>query len=446
MFDKQLNSKIWSIAWPAILANVSIPLLGLVDASLLGHLDNAVELAGVAVGGAALSFFYWGFSFLRMGTTGEVARASGAGTEDSAIDAMLRAGLLALAIGTLLFASKHLVALVGVSLMNPSEEIAPVARRYMDLRLFGAPAVLLTYVVVGWFIGKQNTRWPLAIVAGTNLMNILLDFVFIIGLELASAGAAYATVLSEYFGLFIALIGLGSAISKRLLSTKARVFDRNAYKRLLRSNLEIMLRTLALLFAFAFFTASGEKLGVDIVAANTIMVQFLLLAAFALDGFAYAAEALTGEALGAKERTAFYTATIYCGSWIAGTALMISLSIAVLLPWLLPQLSDLAPVQAVFAAQGWCLILLPLAAAPSYFLDGVFIGAGATREMMFCMLFSVFAVYLPCWWLTQTLENTGLWFAFTVFNTARGVSMGLVFARLTLRDRWLSLTPKDREA
>ncbi|MEO0435562.1 MAG: MATE family efflux transporter [Pseudomonadota bacterium] len=446
MLNRKLNGKIWSIAWPAILANISIPLLGLVDASLLGHLDNALELAGVAVGGAALSFFYWGFSFLRMGTTGEVARARGAGAEQKAIHAMARAALLALAIGALLVASKHLVALVGVSLMSPSDAIAPIARRYADLRLFGAPAVLLTYVVVGWFIGQQNTRWPLAIVAGTNLMNILLDVVFIVGLELASAGAAYATVISEYFGLIIALLGLGRHTCKRLLSVKANVFQKSAYKRLLRSNLELMIRTLALLFAFAFFTASSENLGVNIVAANTIMIQFLLLAAFALDGFAYAAEALTGQSLGAEKHKSFYSAAIYCGSWIAGTAVLISASIGIALPWLFPYLSDLAAVQEVFAAQGWWLVLLPLVAAPSYFLDGVFIGAGATQEMMLCMLFSVFAVYLPCWWLTQPLENTGLWLAFTAFNASRAASMGLVFARFTLRDQWFSLVSKDRAA
>ena len=437
MTSSTLDSKIWAIAWPAIIANISIPLLGLADAALLGHLDSPLHLAAVAVGAAVMSFLYWGFSFLRMGTTGEVARATGAGDEARALLILGRATLVALALAALLFLLRSPLLQLGLLMMDPAPALRELAHDYAQLRLYSAPAVLATYAVVGWFIGHQNTRWPMLIVIVTNVANIALDAWFILGLDMASRGAALATVLAEYLGLAVAIVGL---LRQPLPALDANFFQAlcalRAYVSLLGSNLHLFFRTLALLFAFAFFTAAGEKLGTDIVAANAIMMQFLLFAAFAMDGFAYAAEGLAGGALGGGDETRFYQVCRRCALWTGVSALAISLMILLGREWLYPLLTALQPVREVMRSHSLWLVLLPLVAAPSYLLDGLFIGAGATRAMMLTMVFSVLAIYLPVWWLTTGLGNHGLWLSFTLFNGARGASLGVVFAYFSRHHRW----------
>lgn len=415
-------------------------MLGLVDAALLGHLDSPVYLGAVAVGGAILSFGYWGFSFLRMGTTGEVARAVGAGDEPRALLALARASVLALGIAALLLILQRPLMDLGVALMGPADDIAELAAEYGTLRLLSAPAVLLTYTIVGWFIGQQNTRWPMRVVILTNVANIILDWLFIVEFGMASRGAAIATVIAEYLGLGLALLALraqASTTDRGALLTALR--ETAPYLRLLRSNANLFLRTLTLLFAFAFFTAAGESLGTNVLAANAVMMQFLLFAAFALDGFAYAAEGMSGEALGGRDRARFRAVARRCALWSTVTAILISLLIFVGRPWLFPLLSNIEGVRDVMQEQGMWLVLLPLVAAPSYLLDGVFIGAGATREMMLCMVFSAVAVYLPVWYLTPSWGNDGLWLAFTLFNLSRGMTMGGIFWWFTVHDRWISL-------
>jgi MATE family multidrug resistance protein len=434
----ELDAKIWGIAWPAIVANISIPLLGLVDAALLGHLDSPVHLAAVAIGSAILSFLYWGFSFLRMGTTGEVARASGAGDENRARLALARSAVIALGIAALLLLLQSPLLELGLAIMDPSAAIRDQAGNYAAIRLWSAPAVLLTYTVLGWFIGHQNTRWPMRIVIATNLINIALDALFILGLGMASTGAALATVIAEYLGLAVALLGLrGLWPAMRGGLLRLALAELAPYLSLLRSNVHLFLRTLFLLSAFAFFTAAGEKLGAHVVAANAVMIQFLMFAAFALDGFAYAAEGLAGEALGGGDPRRFFAVSRRCALWSTISALGISSLILVGRGWLFPLLTDIPAVLAVMKAQSLWLVLLPLAAAPSYLLDGLFIGAGATRAMMLSMLFSALVIYLPSWYLAAGLGNHGLWLAFTLFNAARGVTLGLSFAYFTRHHRWL---------
>jgi MATE family multidrug resistance protein len=326
--------------------------------------------------------------------------------------------------------------------MNPAADIRALASEYGAIRLLSAPAVLLTYTLVGWFIGHQNTRWPMRVVIITNLANIGLDWLFIVELGLAARGAAAATVIAEYLGLAVALLALrGEVRSRALAAPWAALRELRPYLKLLRSNVHLFLRTLALLWAFAFFTAAGESLGTEVVAANAVMMHFLMLAAFALDGFAYAAEGMAGEAVGAGDRLRFAAVVRRCALWSALAAVLISALIFIARPWLFPLLSDIEAVQSVMRAQGIWLVLLPLAAAPSYLLDGVFIGTGATREMMLSMLFSAVAVYLPAWYFTRGWDNDGLWLAFTLFNASRGVTLGGAYAWFSYRRRWFSPAP-----
>jgi MATE family multidrug resistance protein len=437
---KALDRKIWAIAWPAILSNLSIPILGLVDASILGHLPDARYLAAVALGSAILSFLYWGFGFLRMGTTGHVARATGANDTGAGLRVLARSGALALGIALCVLLLGPFWVQLALALMAPADTLVPIARSYLTIRLLSAPAVLLTYAIVGWFIGRQNTRWPMFILLLTNVLNILLDVVFVVLLGWNSDGAAMATVVAEYCGLALGLVAVrhsaGSALSGPVLMKGLR--ERGGYAALWRSNRDLFVRTLSLLACLAFFTAMGEKLGEDVVAANALLMQFLLFAAFALDGFAYAAEGLAGSRLGAGDGAGFQRVVARCARWTAFSALAISLFIALGEPLLLPLLSDIEPVQAVLRAAIPWLVLMPLLAAPGYLLDGVFIGAAQTRPLMSTMLVSALCVYLPAWYLTRDWGNHGLWFALALFNLARGLSLGWVYARYTRTQRWIT--------
>jgi len=437
--NRRLDHKIWGIAWPAILANVSIPTLGLVDAAILGHLDSTRYLGAVAIGSAILSFLYWGFSFLRMGTTGLVARAGGAGDPQEALRVLARSAALGVGIAAAILLLHPLWLSLGLSLMQPDPALAAPAASYIRLRLLSAPAVLATYAVVGWCIGRQDTRWPMAILLVTNGSNIVLDILFILGLGLGSDGAALATACAEYLGLAVAVIAVRrSGVALPAGALRRALADRHGYRQLWRANGHLFLRTFCLLGCFAFFTAAGEKLGEDVLAGNALMLQFLLFAAFSLDGFAYAAEGLAGERLGARDLPGFRRVVRRCALWSAVSALAISAIIYLGRPLIFPLLTDLAGVQAVLAAHSGWLVALPLLAAPSYLLDGVFIGAAETQPMMTTMWLSALFIYLPVWWLTRPLGNDGLWLAFSLFNFARGVALGWVFVSYSRRGRWLA--------
>ena len=276
-----LDRKIWGIAWPAILSNISVPILGLVDAAILGHLGDARYLGAVALGTAILSFLYWGFSFLRMGTTGLVARATGAGDHDGAFLVLAQSMVLALVLAGTVILLHPLWLGLGFSLMDPQPALLPLAQSYAGIRITSAPAVLVTYAIIGWFIGRQNTRWPMVIMILTNAANIVLDVVFIIGLGLNSDGAAMATVIAEYLGLAVAVAVVTRQVPAGAWSkARRRIADWAAYSRLLRSNRHLFVRTVCLLASFAFFTAMGDKLGADTLAANALLIQMLMLAAF----------------------------------------------------------------------------------------------------------------------------------------------------------------------
>ena len=435
---RQLDHKIWGIAWPAILSNISIPMLGLVDSAILGHLGSSIYLGAVAVGAALLSFLYWGFSFLRMGTTGLVARAEGAGDRYGSILVLFRSAIVALLLAGLVIALHGPLIQLGLTLMSPAQELRPLSESYASIRIASAPAVLVTYTVVGWFIGRQNTRWPMLIVVATNLANIALDFLLIMGLGLNSDGAALATVIAEYLGCAIALYAVWKQLPALDMSTvKVDIMNVSAYQQLLKSNRHLFVRTMCLLFSFAFFTAQGENYGTEVLAANTLLMQLLMLAAYGMDGFAFAAEGLSGQRLGAGDERGFQQAVKRCTLWTMVAALVMSLAFLILQVPLIHTLTGIDSVRELMAQFFPWLIALPLVAAPSYLLDGVFIGAAETRYMMSTMLISVFLAYLPLWVLFGPYGNHGLWLAFTGFNLARGMGLYYWYRHLCLEGRWL---------
>jgi MATE family multidrug resistance protein len=434
-----LNHKIWQIAWPAIVSNISLPLLGLVDAAILGHLDSTVYLGAVAIGASILSFLYWGFGFLRMGTTGLIARAVGAQDKAGELTIILQSIVLALVLASLVVVTHPLWLSLGLWLMEPGPALAPLTHDYISIRVYSAPAVLVTYAVVGWFIGRQNTRWPMVFVVVTNLLNILLDLLFIVVLDMKSDGAALATLIAEYVGCLLAVMALLKSLDLRpLAEIRQQLVKWQAYGKLLDSNRYLFVRTMGLLFSFAFFTAMSTRLGQNTLAANTIMLQLLIMAAYALDGFAYAAEGLAGNATGAGNLQRFYQVVAACWRWSIVTAVGISCVLLLAGPMLYPLFTSHTEVQLLLQKYHLWLALMPLTAAWSYLLDGIFIGTAKSRYMMYSMLFSVLLVYLPAWYLLQAYANHGLWLAFILFNAARGATLQWCYQRLSRRSAWLA--------
>lgn len=430
----------YNLAWPMIVSNLSIPLLGLVDTAMLGHLDNPQFLGAVAVGTNILAFVYWIFSFLRMGTTSIIGRAMGAGDNQLISDQAANYSLFAITIGLLLVLFQGLVLPIGVWLVAQDTAISEIALSYCQIRIIGAPAVMLTYVIVGLFIGLHNTKVPLLITVTANLTNIILDYLFIVVLGKAAIGAAIATVMAEYLGLFIALtLSFRHFRALNLPKPHAEgIFAFQRWKHLIAYNRDLFIRTSALLFAFNFFIAQGAAQGVDVLAANALLMQLMLFVAFGLDGYAHAAEAMAARALGQHNLEAFYQA---CWATLL-SAIVIACGYTVFFVlsknWLIALLTDIPTVTTLAKTYYLWIILIPLASVWCYLLDGIFIGAGKTGIMRNWMLIAVFGVFLPLWsWVGQN-SNHGLWLSFVAFNFFRGASLAVLFLQITKGNKWCS--------
>nr|WP_298055446.1 MATE family efflux transporter [uncultured Halomonas sp.] len=411
--------RIWALAWPIILSNITVPLLGLVDTAVVGHLPDSRYLAGVTLGATLFSFLYWGFGFLRMGTTGLVAQAMGRESDTDVRNLLGQSLIMALVIGALLIVFASPLITLGLWLLDGSEVATELAREYAHIRLWSAPAVLANYAILGWFLGQQNSRVTLMILLLTNSVNIVLDVWFVVGLGMTSNGVAWASVIADYsalaFGSYLVLRQLarleGHFLRHRLLAFAA-------YAALFNVNANLFVRTLGLLFAMAFFTAQGARQGDTVLAANAVLLQFIMLTSYALDGFAHAAESLIGRAYGRKNWQEF-AATVRAAArfsfWTAGAA---ALLFALGGNALIALLTGLEEVRMTAAQYLPWMVAMPLIAVWSYLLDGVFIGTTAVREMR-NSIFIGLGAYLPVWWLTQGLGNHGLWLSFMVFTLVR---------------------------
>ena len=431
------TNKIWTLAWPMILSNISVPLLGLVDTAVLGHLDSADFLAAVALGSAIIAFIYWGFGFLRMGTTGVTAVAFGADDGIKTTLILLRGAILALAIALLIGLLHPVLFDLGLWAMNSSDTLTPLADQYLNIRLFGAPAALLNYVFIGWFVGIQRPKLALLVVVLCNINNILLDLVFVVGYGLTSDGVAWATVIAEYLACSVAVV--------IALKHKGTTFDISLLRQalhatellsLLRGNSYLFVRTVALLATMAYFTKRGAEFGVVTLAANALLMQLAMLVSYGLDGFANAAEALVGEAIGQRQRSALHKAMR--GTAIASlvVAMVFCLALWLCEPWLILLLTDqMAIIDHAHRFYPY-VVIFPAIAVWSFWLDGVFIGANRHAAMMWSMLFSSIGVFAALLFALESQGNDGLWLAYLGFIAARGISLGFISYRYTKTGAW----------
>ncbi len=416
-----------------ILSNVSVPLLGMVDTGVTGHLDDASYLGAVAVGSALFGFLFVGFNFLRMGTTGIAAQRFGAKDQTGLRTALGQAVITALAIAAALILLQQPIGRLGIFLLGPDAGVAVHAQTYFSIRLWSAPATLVNYALIGWFIGLQNARVPLLIVLITNATNIVLDLLFVLALGMDVDGVAAASVIAETTGAAVGAVFVVRELSRR--SGQWRIADLTnvrEYSAFFAINANLFVRTMALVSTFAFVTAQGARLGGLVLAANAVLMNLQNLLSFALDGFAHAAEALVGKAVGERSRRAIDAAVRLTLRWSLYVAVAFSLFFAIGGRALIGLLTDLVEVREIaFAYLPW-MIASPLISVWSFLYDGVFVGATRAREMRDIMLGSALLVFLPSWYLLQPLANHGLWMAFILFMAARGVGMHVFYRRRVL--------------
>ncbi len=412
-----------AIAVPVMLSNVSTPLIGLVDTAIVGRYPNPVYIGAVAVGGLIFTFTFWAFGFLRMGTTGLTAQALGAGNNDELAAWLGRALLIAAAAGAALIVLQWPIREAAFALLGASPEVEHLARGYFDVRIWAAPATLANYALLGWFIGLGRTDIGLALQLILNLTNTALDLGFVLGLGWDVRGVALGTTLAEYVatvaGVVIAVRHLRRIQGRWSL---ASVFAPDRLKRAFTVNADIMIRSLALITVFVWFTSQSARNGDVVLAANSVLMQFIGACAFFLDGLAFAAEALVGRAVGAAQRGGFMAAARLTTFWAAIVAVLLAMVMALFGPVFIDIMTADAGARAAARTFLVWAAAAPLLGMWAFQLDGIFIGATRTADMRNAMLASL-AIFLLAWWFLRPFGNTGLWAAFYVHYVARALSL-----------------------
>ncbi|MCH9694247.1 MAG: MATE family efflux transporter [Gammaproteobacteria bacterium] len=424
----------WRIAAPMILSNISVPLLGMVDTGVTGHLDSSAYLGAVALGATIFSFIYMGMNFLRMGTTGIAAQSFGANDNDGLRASLGQALVVGVSIALLLIAVQVPLNEIALRLLGGDAETQGYAAQYFFIRIWSAPGTLANYALIGWFIGLQNARVPLFMFLTINIINIILDLVFVIVLGMTIDGVALASVIAEYAGLVV-----GVSFAVKTLRERAghwplhRLTNLAAYKAFFHVNANLFIRTMALMFTFAFVTAQGARLGASVLAANAVLMNFQLLMSMGLDGIAHAAEALVGKAIGEKRRDILVHSVRLTLKWSLIFALGFTVMFMLGGKMIVNILTDLTDVRETAMRYLPWIVASPLVSVWSFLYDGVYVGATRAREMRNIMLFSTTFAFLPAWYLTQSYGNHGLWFAFLIFLASRGIGMHFGYRRTVLR-------------
>jgi MATE family multidrug resistance protein len=426
---------IWQRAWPIILANAAAPLLGLADTAVIGNLGSLAQLGAIAFGALIFSFIYWSFGFLRMGTTGFTAQAAGAGDEPEVRATLGRALLVAAVLGLGLILLQWPLAELALGLLGGSAEVEAITRSYLTIRIWGAPAALCTYALMGSLIGLGKSRQLLLVQLLLNGLNIFLDVLFAGVLGWGVEGIALGTALAEWVTVIVA-----AAIVLRLLRGRHTdnapfwpaelIRDRQKMRQALAANTDILLRTLLMLLCFAWFTNQGAVFGDAVLGANHILLQLISFSAFFLDGYAFVAEALVGEALGARQRLQLQLAIRRSTVMAAVTALLLAALIGLFGHNAVNALTDIPAVRlAAGDVLGWAALYVLLSFA-AFQLDGIFIGATRTREMRNASFFSALIFVLAWWYLAPRFGNTGLWWAFLVYVCARALTLLAYYPRI----------------
>lgn len=422
-----MNKQILHIALPSIISNITVPLLALVDTTIVGHLGSASYIAAIALGGMIFNMIYWLFNFLRMGTGGLTAQAYGANQHQATSYILLRSLTIAGGIALTLLLLQRPIFQVTFHFVTATAEVRSLASIYFNILIWGAPAMLALYSFTGWFLGMQNARIPMCIAITQNVVNIAVSTLLVFGCHLKIEGVALGTLISQYTALLLAVIFCLTKFDVKQHFELKAILDINTLKRFFQVNRDIFLRTLCLIAVTTYFTSAGSTQGELTLAANTLLMQFFIIFSYFMDGFAYAGEALGGRYFGAHDRLNFQRVTRCLFAW--GGALSVLFFFIYFLSGtsLLHLLTN--DSQVINRAQQYLPIIyfIPLISFAAFLFDGLYIGTTATRYMlisMFCASATFFVLINVC-----TLSNTLLWLAFLVYLGGRGLMQAFLFKK-----------------
>ncbi|MEF3022311.1 MATE family efflux transporter DinF [Vibrio mimicus] len=427
--QQSVHRQVLALALPMVLSNITVPLLGLVDAAVIGHLEHAWYLGGVALGSTMISVTFWLLGFLRMSTTGLTAQAHGAQNPQQLGRVLLQGSVIALGLAALFLLFHRPVAGLIFHFSDASSEVKTYAEAYFYIRAWSAPAALLNFVLLGWLLGTQNARAPMWMVIITNLTNIALDLLLVLGLGLKVEGAAIASVIADYAGLLFGLLCVVRYWRQHQLPAPFSFISSltKELSRLVALNRDIFLRSLCLQAVFSFMTFQGAALGDETVAANAVLMSFLMMISYGMDGFAYAMEAMVGKAIGAKDDRQLRTSMIGSTFWATMICLLLSLIFLGLGSDLIRMITNIPSVQATAEIYLPWLVAMPLVAVWCFLLDGIFIGATKGKEMRNSMAISAVAFFVA-YWLSASYGNHALWLAMLSFMALRGMTLGIALA------------------
>ena len=421
-----MNKSILKIAVPAILSNVIVPLLGLVDLTIAGHIGDAVTIGAVSVGATMFSLTYWNFGFLRMGTSGLTAQAYGARDRRQMSVMLFRSVALALLLGIAIVALQSPIRWLLLAAISPSEAVHTHASQYFSIIIWGAPATLATMSLTGWFIGMQNSTYPLAVSMVVNVVNIVCSLCFVFAMRLGFIGIPLGTLAAQWCGFILSAFFAARMMRKETLGYAPRIEEMlRGLGRFFSVNRDIFLRSLCVMAVMLFFTATGARSGNMTLAVNALFMQLYLLYSHFMDGFAYAGEALVGKYAGAADKHSLRRCVSHLFAWAA----IFAFAYGVFNHEVMSLFSDKPEVVAFAAAYRWWIALAPIAGMAAFIWDGVFVGLTATRQMLLSLAGAT-AVYFAIYFLSPFPDaNSSLWTAFLTYLAVRGVILWLCFAR-----------------
>jgi len=422
-----VNRQILRLAIPNIISNLSVPLLGAIDTAVVGRLEHVYYLGAIAVGSIIFDFIFWGFGFLRMGTTGMVAQAYGAQQERQTRIILFRVLIVAALSSAVILLIQYPIIEVSLFLVNASPEVEEYTRLYYHIRIFAAPATLALFGLNGWFLGMQNSTYPMIVTIFLNIVNIILNLVFVFRFDMTVDGVATGSLIASFLALGLAIFLYKKKYGGLKLNIRwAELIETEELKKFFSVNRDIVIRTLCLIFSYAFFTAKSAEMGDVVLAANTILLQMWYISSYGTDGFAYAAESLVGRFKGARDQQKLKAVVKANMMWGLGLGLMGTLTYALFDTEIIALFTDKENVIAVAMTVVIWLIAAPVVNSVCFIWDGVYIGATATGAMRNSMLVATILVFIPVYYLAEPFAGIhALWMAMTAFMVARGIVLTL---------------------
>jgi MATE family multidrug resistance protein len=430
--------RLWAFTWPAMLANICVPLSGVIDAAMLSHLQVVDYLEGIAIGSMMVSSVIWLFSFIRLSITGLSASAYGQHNDKKSVLYLYQGLIFSVVVSLVVLLLRQFFADSIFYILSSPATASSHAQTYFEIRSYAFPGVFMRLAIMGWFIGMQRPKYPLFILVATTFTNILFNIILVIGFNMNIDGIAIGSVIADYTGLIVALVIVYKQFNlSRFKFFADEIFSVTTFSKLLVVNRQLFLRTACLMFVNFFCIYQAIRIGSNVLAANSLMFNLIFLISSALDGFAHTAEALVGKSLSRNNLSQFRLYTQITGICSIICSFFISMILLLGKDYIILALTSIPEIAQEINRYYIWLVLMPIFSCWCYWLDGIFIGALRADKMQKTLIISVFAIFLPSWYASNNLQNHSIWLAYSMFVIARGVTLGIEFYRINKNKKWV---------